>query len=130
MNRYRLSQQAEKDLEDIWIYLGEKDEIAADRQLARLLDRFPMLVQFPNMGRQRNELLTGLRSFPVKPYINFLHNSRRESRDCESPASIAGYRRTILAIAPKLPCSPRPKSSCKKNLYFCKNITGITDSIA
>lgn len=71
MNRYRLSQQAEKDLEDIWIYLGQQDEIAADRQLARLLDRFPMLAQFPNMGRQRNELLTGLRSFPVKPYIIF-----------------------------------------------------------
>lgn len=71
MNRYRLSQQAEKDLEDIWIYLAQQDEIAADCQVARLLDRFPMLAQFPNMGRQRNELLTGLRSFPVKPYIIF-----------------------------------------------------------
>jgi len=71
VNRYRLSQQAEKDLEDIWIYLGQQDEIGADRQVARLLDRFPMLAQFPNMGRQRNELLTGLRSFPVKPYIIF-----------------------------------------------------------
>lgn len=71
MNRYRLSQQAEKDLEDIWIYLGQQDEIGADRQVAQLLDRFPMLAQFPNMRRQRNELLTGLRSFPVKPYIIF-----------------------------------------------------------
>ncbi len=71
MNRYRLSQQAEQDLGDIWIYLGQQDEIGADRQVARLLDRFPMLAQFPNMGRQRNELLTGLRSFPVKPYIIF-----------------------------------------------------------
>ena len=71
MNRYRLSQQAEKDLEDIWIYLAQQDEIGADLQVARLLDRFPMLAQFPNMGRQRNELLTGLRSFPVKPYIIF-----------------------------------------------------------
>ncbi|HAX79113.1 MAG TPA: type II toxin-antitoxin system RelE/ParE family toxin [Cyanobacteria bacterium UBA11372] len=71
MNRYRLSQQAEKDLEDLWVYLAQQDEIAADRQVARLLDRFPMLAQFPNMGRQRNELLTGLRSFPVKPYIIF-----------------------------------------------------------
>jgi toxin ParE1/3/4 len=71
VNRYRLSQQAEKDLEDIWIYLAQQDEISADRQVARLLDRFPMLAQFPNIGRQRNELLTGLRSFPVKPYIIF-----------------------------------------------------------
>jgi toxin ParE1/3/4 len=71
VNRYRLSQQAETDLEDIWIYLGQQDEIGADRQVAQLLNRFPMLAQFPNMGRQRNELLTGLRSFPVKPYIIF-----------------------------------------------------------
>ena len=71
MNRYRLSQQAEKDLEDIWIYLAQQDELGADLQMVRLLDRFPMLAQFPNMGRQRNELLTGLRSFPVKPYIIF-----------------------------------------------------------
>jgi toxin ParE1/3/4 len=56
VNRYRLSQQAEKDLEDIWIYWAQQDEIATDRQVARLLDRFPMLAQFPNMGRQRNEL--------------------------------------------------------------------------
>jgi toxin ParE1/3/4 len=71
VNRYRLSQQAEKDLEDIWIYLAQQDEIGADRQVARLLDRFPMLAQFPNMGRGRNELIAGLRSFPVKPYIIF-----------------------------------------------------------
>ncbi|GET39381.1 type II toxin-antitoxin system RelE/ParE family toxin [Microseira wollei] len=71
MNRYRLSQQAEQDLEDLWVYLAQQDKIAADRQVARLLDRFPMLAQFPNMGRQRNELFTGLRSFPVKPYIIF-----------------------------------------------------------
>jgi toxin ParE1/3/4 len=82
VNRYRLSQQAEKDLEDLWIYLAQQDEIGADLQMAQLLNRFPMLAQFPNMGRQRNELLTGLRSFPVKPYperveiVRVLHQSR------------------------------------------------------
>lgn len=80
MNRYRLSQQAEQDLEDLWVYLAQQDEIAADRQVARILDRFPMLAQFPNMGRQRNELLTGLRSFPVKPYIIFYKILPLESR--------------------------------------------------
>jgi toxin ParE1/3/4 len=33
VNRYRLSQQAEKDLEDLWIYLAQQDEIGADRQV-------------------------------------------------------------------------------------------------
>jgi toxin ParE1/3/4 len=71
MNSYRLSKEAEQDLEDLWVYLAERDDIAADRQVAKLLDRFPMLAQFPNMGVARDSMLEGLRSFPVKPYVVF-----------------------------------------------------------
>ncbi|MBF1988162.1 type II toxin-antitoxin system RelE/ParE family toxin [Fischerella thermalis] len=71
MNCYRLSQQAGQDLEDIWIYLAQQDELAADKQIAQLLDCLPMLAQFPDMGRKRDDLLQRLRSFPVKPYIVF-----------------------------------------------------------
>lgn len=71
MNRYRLSQQAEQDLEDIWVYMTQQDELLADKQISQILDRFPMLSQFPNMGKQRDDLMAGLRSFPVKPYIIF-----------------------------------------------------------
>ncbi|BAZ69611.1 MAG: type II toxin-antitoxin system RelE/ParE family toxin [Pelatocladus maniniholoensis HA4357-MV3] len=71
MNRYRLSQQAEQDLEDIWIYLAQQNQLAADKQIAQILDRFPMLAQFPDMGIKRDDLLEGLRNFPVKPYIVF-----------------------------------------------------------
>ncbi len=45
MNRFRISTQAEKDLEDIWVYLAQQDEILADRKIAQILDRFPMLAQ-------------------------------------------------------------------------------------
>ncbi len=71
MNRYQLSREAEQDLEDIWVYLAEQDEIGADRAIAKLLDHLPMLAQFPEMGKLRDELLAELRSFPVKPYIVF-----------------------------------------------------------
>jgi toxin ParE1/3/4 len=71
MSLYRLSKEAEKDLEDLWVYLAERNDIAEDRQVAKLLDRFPMLAQFPTMGVSRDRLLEGLRSFPVKPYIIF-----------------------------------------------------------
>jgi toxin ParE1/3/4 len=71
MSLYRLSKEAEQDLEDLWVYLGERNDIAADLQVAKLLDRFPMLAQFPAMGISRNQMLEGLRSFPVKPYIIF-----------------------------------------------------------
>jgi toxin ParE1/3/4 len=43
MNLYRLSKEAEKDLEDLWVYLAERNDTAGDRQVAKLLDRFPLL---------------------------------------------------------------------------------------
>ena len=71
MNRYRLARQAELDLEDIWAYLAQKDNVAADLMVAKILNKFPMLAQFPDMGYERNDLTEPMRSFPVKPYIMF-----------------------------------------------------------
>lgn len=71
MNHYRLSQQAEQDLEDIWTYLAQQNQLVADKQIAEILNRFPMLAQFPDMGRKRDDLMDELRSFPVKPYVVF-----------------------------------------------------------
>jgi toxin ParE1/3/4 len=71
MSLYRLSKEAEQDLEDLWVYLAARNDIAGDRQVAKLLDRFPMLAKFPTMGVSRDRLLEGLRSFPVKLYIIF-----------------------------------------------------------
>ena len=50
MSLYRLSREAEKDLEDLWVYLAARNDLAGDRQVAKLLDRFPMLAKFPTMG--------------------------------------------------------------------------------
>lgn len=71
MNRYRISKQAEQDLEDIWLYVAQNDEVAADLLIAKVLNQFPMLAKFPDIGKKRSELMKGLRSFPVKPYIIF-----------------------------------------------------------
>ncbi len=67
MTRYRLSQQSEQDLDDIWFYIAQDDEVTADLVIAKILNKLPMLAQFPDMGRAREDLLTGLRCFPVKP---------------------------------------------------------------
>jgi toxin ParE1/3/4 len=71
MNRYRLSRQAERDLEDIWFYQSEQNSISADQQIAEIPNRLPMLAQFPDMGTVRDELKSGARSFPSKPYLVF-----------------------------------------------------------
>lgn len=39
MGLYRLSKEAEKDLEDLWVYLAERNDTAGDLQVAKLLDR-------------------------------------------------------------------------------------------
>ncbi|BAU43561.1 type II toxin-antitoxin system RelE/ParE family toxin [Leptolyngbya sp. O-77] len=97
MNRYRLSRKAEQDLENIWVCTANRDPVAADLMLAKILDRLPMLAQFPAMGRSRDELLPNLRSFPIKPYVVFyrstekgleiiriLHQSRDVARDVDT----------------------------------------------
>ncbi len=71
MNTYRLSELAEQDLEDIWVYITGQNPLASDKQIVQILDRLPMLAQFPDMGKSQDALLQGLRSFPVKPYIVF-----------------------------------------------------------
>lgn len=51
-----------------------------------------MLAQFPDMSRAREDLLAGLRCFPVKPYLIFYIASNQleiirilhQSRDIES----------------------------------------------
>jgi len=45
MNRFRLSRQAEQDLEDIWVYLQQQDKLQADIKISQILNRFPMLSQ-------------------------------------------------------------------------------------
>jgi toxin ParE1/3/4 len=37
MNLYRSSKEAEKDLEDFWVYLAERNDIAGDLQVAKLI---------------------------------------------------------------------------------------------
>ncbi len=71
MNRFKISRQADLDLEDLWVYLAQYDAVKADQLLGEIFNKFPMLAQFPSMGKMREEIAQGLRSFPVKPYIIF-----------------------------------------------------------
>jgi toxin ParE1/3/4 len=71
MSRYRLTAQAEGDLDDIWSYIASNSVDAADRVVARIIQRFPSLAQMREIGRSRDELASGLRSFPVREYLIF-----------------------------------------------------------
>jgi toxin ParE1/3/4 len=66
-----LSPQARRDLIEIWNYIAEDNESAADKILDRIEDVLRMLKDNPNAGRSRPELAPELRSFPIVNYILF-----------------------------------------------------------
>jgi toxin ParE1/3/4 len=63
--------QARLDLIDIWNYIADDNEAAADRLLDRIGGVLQMLSEQPKAGRERAEPAPGLRSFPVGNYLLF-----------------------------------------------------------
>lgn len=72
MGRIIRRERAIQDLLELWSYITlESDESRADAFIARIEHRLQQLSDFPQSGRQRNELRLGLRSVPVGRYVVF-----------------------------------------------------------
>lgn len=68
---HRLASQVEFELDDIWYYVARESgsiEIA-DRLIDSITDRFFLLANHPYVGRLREDLRPGLRSFPVGQHV-------------------------------------------------------------
>lgn len=59
------------DLTDIWNYIAVDSETNADAFLQTVDGKFSILATQPQMGRARDGLIPGLRSFPVGRYLIF-----------------------------------------------------------
>jgi len=68
---YRISGRARRDLLEIWRYIADDNETAADRFIDLLVQRFQLLGKNHYAGRSRDELRSGYRSFPVGQYVVF-----------------------------------------------------------
>jgi len=72
MGGFRVSPEAEAELDDIWFYVAREIgsiEIA-NRLIEAITERFWLLAQHPQIGRRRDhDLRAGLRSFPVGEYV-------------------------------------------------------------
>jgi len=68
---YRLSPEAQEDIDAIWDYIAQDDPSAAERFIARLGEKFFMLTQQPRSGRPCEELAPSLRCFPLNNYVIF-----------------------------------------------------------
>ncbi len=71
MGGLRISPEAEADLDDIWLYIAKESRSAerADRFLDQFVIFFDRLAGNPYLGRPRDDLRRGYRSFPVGEYV-------------------------------------------------------------
>jgi toxin ParE1/3/4 len=93
------SPEADEDLIEIWAYLAhEASDRVADNQLRDIEKACSTLKNWPYSGRKRDELLPGLRSIPVHPYIVFY----RVREDAVEIVRVLHGRRDIDSIFAKL----------------------------
>ncbi|MEX2212549.1 MAG: type II toxin-antitoxin system RelE/ParE family toxin [Phycisphaeraceae bacterium] len=63
------SRLAEQDYAEIWDYIAERNPDAADRLLRQIDAKLESYLDTPNAGTPRDEIMPGLRSFPVGRYV-------------------------------------------------------------
>ena len=85
----RLSLQAHTDLQEIWLFIAQDSELAADRFVDRILQTCERLARTPRIGRPRGELATGLRSHALERYLIFY---RIAKAGIEVVRVLSGYR--------------------------------------
>jgi toxin ParE1/3/4 len=71
VNEVVLSELAEADVTDIWVFVARDDLQAANRLLDQIYEKCRLLSRSPKVGRKRPELNRSIRSFPVGNYVIF-----------------------------------------------------------
>lgn len=66
-----LSEHAQEDLIDIWMYIADDSVRSADRVIDRITAKCEELAEMPLSGRLREEFAADLRSYPVGRYLVF-----------------------------------------------------------
>ena len=89
MKSYRLTLEAEKDLDEITDFIAAGNAAAASRLIDAIEAKCQALAEMPGMGRRREELAPNLRSSPVRKYIIFY---RHQDEGIEVIRGIHGHR--------------------------------------
>lgn len=71
MPRLRITPRANSDLLEIWAYISDDSERTADKFIDQMHEAIQKLAKHPELGRRRDELSQGIRSFPFRRYVVF-----------------------------------------------------------
>lgn len=76
--RYRVSRDAEQDLDEIFLYWAKRAGLkAADRLIDGIMDRFWLLGEHPDAGKPSEDIAAGVRCFPAGKYLIYYRKTRR-----------------------------------------------------
>ena len=79
MAKYLLTNKAIEDLNDIWAYTSEKwGEKQADKYYFELLDRFQLLCENPNFGKNYEEIEDKLFGFLISKHVVFYKKIKKD----------------------------------------------------
>ncbi|MBU0728843.1 MAG: type II toxin-antitoxin system RelE/ParE family toxin [Proteobacteria bacterium] len=84
-----ISDQAIEDLMELWLYVANDSPQSADKFIDHIQQQCLLICSTPKIGRERGELLPGLRSLPVKRYIVYY---RIKNEVIEIVRVMSGYR--------------------------------------
>ncbi len=80
MTRYRFTNEAVKDLEEIWSYTKQKWSIVqADRYYNLIIDEIEFISSNPLLGRSIDYIKEGYRSTKVKSHIIFYKQQEEDT---------------------------------------------------
>jgi toxin ParE1/3/4 len=69
MTRVVLTDSARQDQLEIWLYIAADNPDAADRLLDEMDETLRLLSSAPGLGRARDDIVPGLRYFPIGNYL-------------------------------------------------------------
>jgi toxin ParE1/3/4 len=76
--RYRVSREAEEDLDEIFVYWAKRAGLkVADRLMDSLSDRFWLPGEYLHAGRSAEHIAAGVRCFPAGKYLIYYRKMLR-----------------------------------------------------
>jgi toxin ParE1/3/4 len=78
--RYRISKDANQDLDEIFLYWAERAGLkVADRLVNSIVDRFWLLGEYPDAGKTCDHIAAGLKCFPAGKYLIYYRKAQHGS---------------------------------------------------
>lgn len=71
MMNIRFTPQAKDDLDNIWLYIAQDSPQRATELIYKIKSCCDLLSENPKIGKERDDLINGLRQLPVKNRIVF-----------------------------------------------------------